>query len=181
MMLRRRVALGAVAVGLLVTAVVLVPRQSPGRAATSAAAEPDIFRAERVYGQNPVAFASCEGDNCALAVPGDFTVVFPAGMGRVDVAAWLMVEYQTTQGDGGEILMSVKHPNTAKKRMKPGSLALRSGPRSTTTLGWVEKGVDADGKHRFSWSVIGGPSADNPFRVRVTEAVLIIEATPSGG
>lgn len=141
--------------------------------------EPDVFRETRVYRGSPVAGVSCRGDVCSAALPASVAATLPTDMGNVDVTVSLTVEYATTPGDGPLIDMEMKAPGERSADMRPGPLQLRGGARTTTTLVWLERNVaPGGGDHVFDWAIEASHLAP-PFRATITEAVLVLEATPS--
>jgi hypothetical protein len=71
----------------------------------------------------------------------------------------------------------LKVPGTPGEAMRPGRYSLRDGPRTTTTLAWVARSVP-QGDFKISWGLgpVIHPGVSPPYRVTVTEALLVIEA-----
>jgi hypothetical protein len=147
------------------------------QAALSGDPEPDAYRAIKVYRGATVASTGCHSDVCSTQLPPVFMTSIPSGMGTVDVTAQLTIEYTTTRGDSPAIRMRMGRATLPRAGMAPGPLQLRAGSRTTTTLVWARLGVTPDTYH-FRWAFDPGETPI-PFRFRATEAVLVVEATPS--
>ena len=140
--------------------------------------EPDVFRVEHVYPGAVIARVHCASDFCGIGAPPVVDATIPASLGDVDLTASLTIEYRTTPGDGPLVDTKIDPPNGPLDRMAPGLLAVRAGPKTVTTLTWVRHGIDPSlGTFGFQWQ-LETYQLDRPFTVVVTEAVLVIEATP---
>jgi hypothetical protein len=140
--------------------------------------EPDTYRVEHVYQGAVVARVACAGDVCEASLPEAVEATFPASMGDVDVTASLTLEYRTSPSDAPLLNMRIQPTGGQKERMRPGSLAIRAGQRTVTTLTWVKQGLDPTlGPFEFSWGFEASHLLP-PFTVTATEAVVVIEAAP---
>lgn len=165
-----------VSVALVLGATVFLP-------ATAVDPEPDVFRFVHVYSGQPVSSYSCTKSDqevlCAGSVPDDVSFAVPTGLGRVDVTASLTVEYHTSAGDGALLTATLNPPVGKKEEMRPGSFALGGSPGTTTTVTWFAPNEQpADGEFAFGFEISGARGNDLPYRVAVSEAVLVITATP---
>ena len=146
--------------------------------------EPDVFRLVRVYGNHPVAAASCTKTEqevlCATSVPDEVTFSVPSGLGRVDVTASLTIEYRTTSGDGARLIATLDPPAGPPREMRPRPFALAPATDATTTgMTWVSANrPPSDGAYSFLLEIAGAEGTRSPYRVAVREAVLEITATP---
>ena len=142
-----------------------------GPPATPQDPEPDVVRFSRTYGREAAAFADCRTDVCGGQPSDPFSVTLPDELGRSDVTISLTLEYTASPGDAPlvEMRMSGNAP------LPPGELALRPGGPDTATLTWIRRNVDP-GTYSVRWA-FGFDEMDPPFVVRVSDALLIVEAT----
>jgi hypothetical protein len=133
--------------------------------------EPDIVRSSRTYGREAAAFADCRTDVCGGRPSDPFSVTLPDEVGRSDVTISLTLEYSASRGDTPLVEMRMG----GNAPLPPGELALRSGGPDTATLTWIKRNVDP-GTYSVRWA-FGFDEMEPPFVVRVSDALLVVEAT----
>ena len=151
---------------------------------TAADPEPDVFRLVQVYKGRPVSFYSCTRSEeevlCSGSVPDEVRFPVPSGLGRVDITASLTVQYRTSEADGAQLIATLKPPTARKQEMRPGPFTL--GPAAegtTTTVTWAAANQQpTDEDFVFSFEIRGARGNRLPYRVAVSEAVLVLTAAP---
>lgn len=172
-----RAALMVASTAVVVGAAALLP-------VTAADPEPDVSRVVRVYEGRPIAFYSCtssEGEVvCSGSVPDEVRFSVPSALGRVDITASLTVQYRTSEEDEARLIATLEPPTARKQEMRPGPFML--GPAAegtTTTVTWlVANQQPTDDEFVFSFEIRGARGNRLPYRVAVSEAVLVLTATP---
>lgn len=171
-----RAVLWVASAALVLGATVLLP-------VTAADPEPDVFRLMHVYKGQPISFHSCTRIEqevlCSGSVPDDIEFSVPSGLGRVDITASLTVQYGTSAGDGGRLIATLKPPMT-RHQMRPGPFTLSPAADGTTaTATWVVANQQpTEGAFAFGFEIRGTRGNRLPYRVAVSETVLVLTATP---
>lgn len=129
-------------------------------APTTAGPDPTVdARYERAVRFQPAWEAGCGFDQCGIQRIVELAVTTPPRVANVDVVATLSLDHKTSPSDGGDVFASFREGDLAPAtRIDPGPFPIMSpSPRhfSSTTLGWVKRGVPAAGRsYTFYVSVV---------------------------
>lgn len=124
--------------------------------------------------------SGCGSDTCVIGSITPVAIAIPSSMGMVDVTATLTVEYRTTKGVAALLGAKLKPPGEQFEQMRPGALTLREGSMATTSASWFVESVASSGPISIGVTFRKQGPASRPWAVTLHEAVLVVEAVPSG-
>lgn len=113
-------------------------------------------------------------------MPDDVGFPVPSELGRADITASLTVQYRTSAGDGARLIARMRPPTADWAKMRPGPFTLGPAAKgTTTTVTWTLPNQEPTGdEFTFSFEITKAPGERPTSRARVSEAVLVLTATP---
>lgn len=132
--------------------------------------------------------AACAGDSCDLNILLQQSVEMPAAADKVDAVVTLTLDYKTSRGDRGDILVTYSDPSATGGPvdvvMEPGPFPLVSAVRQRTssTLTWVVRELDAAGRS-YTFQLVARSRDKNGNGRSVisgTRLSAVIDVRPSG-